>query len=156
MGFPRSLDATKHLFLALALSVSVSCGTCDSTSTGGQVFSEDPPLTIGGERPAPVVIPRDYDPGVAHPLVIVLHGFGPYTGVIQSAFFGVADMVDEKDFVLVRRGSSSRPAARAASTRHFGPFATVATYSSSTKRAAARRSLPMLPPIGFFNTAAEG
>jgi polyhydroxybutyrate depolymerase len=87
-------------FLLLALAVVLGCGSSND-GTGGQTFSETPPLEIGGERPAPVVIPRDYDPTVSHPLVIVLHGFGPYTGVIQSAFFGVTDMVESKDFVLV-------------------------------------------------------
>jgi polyhydroxybutyrate depolymerase len=78
-----------------------SAGTGGQGGTGGQMFSANPPLTIGGVRPSAVDIPRDYDPSVAHPLLIVLHGFGPYTGQIQAAFFGVLNMVDEKDMVVL-------------------------------------------------------
>jgi polyhydroxybutyrate depolymerase len=102
----------KRILPLLVLAAAVGCsdsnqnsggtsGAGGSAGVGGSNFSPDPPRTIGGDRPAIVEIPRDYDPSVSHPLLIVLHGFGPYTGVIQSAFFGVTDMVDEKDFVLI-------------------------------------------------------
>ena len=68
---------------------------------GGQAFSPDPPLVIGGdERPAEVDIPTDYDPAVPHPLVMVLHGFGA-TGFVETAYLQLFDFVDEKQFVLI-------------------------------------------------------
>ncbi len=78
-------------------------GTAGSGGTGGSggtAFSADPPLTIGGERPAAVDIPGGYDPTVGHPLVVVLHGFGA-SGQLQAEFFRLVDMVDEKDLVMV-------------------------------------------------------
>lgn len=60
----------------------------------------NPPLMIGGERPAMVQIPVDYDVTTRYPLVVVLHGRGA-SGVIQAFYFGLVDRVDTKDFVLV-------------------------------------------------------
>jgi polyhydroxybutyrate depolymerase len=121
-GCRPTLGPMKTLIPFLALTMVLGCGSTNSNNTGGSggtagtggtagaggaggtrgtVFSADPPLTIGGERPAAVDIPRGYDPSVEHPLVVVLHGFGPYTGQIQAAFFGLLNMVDEKDLVML-------------------------------------------------------
>ncbi len=100
-----------HIAL-LGFATLVACGTDGSSAageggsggmggTGGQVFSADPPLTLGGERPAAVDIPSDYDPTEAHPLIIILHGFGPFSGEIQAGFLGMLEMVDARDFVMV-------------------------------------------------------
>jgi polyhydroxybutyrate depolymerase len=97
----------KNPLSLLVFAMVLGCGSSDSTNTGGtggtrsQDFSADPPLTIGGERSAAVDIPEDYDPTVAHPLVIVLHGFGPFTGQVQAGFLGLLEMVDEKDLVML-------------------------------------------------------
>jgi len=48
-----------------------------------------------------VAIPSDYDPTVAHPLLVVLHGFGPYTGEVEAGFLGLLETVDTKDFVML-------------------------------------------------------
>jgi len=108
----------KNFIVLLGFATVLGCGTDNSSVTGdggtggmdrtdgmggsgGQVFSPDPPLTIGGDRPALVGIPLDYDPTVSHPLIIILHGFGPFTGEIQAGFLGMLDMIDEKGFVMV-------------------------------------------------------
>ena len=100
----------KYLISLLAFTMAFGCSSTDNGNTGGsggaggtggQDFSPDPPLVIGGERPATVDIPLDYDPNVTHPLLVFLHGFGTVAGVPQAAFFGVLDVVDEKDFVLL-------------------------------------------------------
>jgi poly(3-hydroxybutyrate) depolymerase len=58
-------------------------------------------LAIGtNERPAEVDIPTDYDPGVAYPLVVVLHGRGA-DGRTQTAYLQLFNFVDEKQFVLL-------------------------------------------------------
>ncbi len=105
----------KKLISFLVLTMALGCGSTDSGNAGGsggsggtagtggaggQVFSADPPLTIGGERQAAVDIPGNYDPTVAHPLVVVLHGFGA-TAQIQAGFLGLLDMVDAKDLVML-------------------------------------------------------
>ncbi len=109
----------KKFLPLLVLATAIGCGSTDSGNsggsggaggtggiggtggTGGQVFSPDPPLTIGGERPAAVDIPTDYDPTVAHPLLMVLHGFGPFTGQVEAAYLGLPSLVDEKGFVML-------------------------------------------------------
>jgi len=97
----------KNLLSFLIFAMVLGCGSSDNTNTGGtggtggQDFSADPPLVIGGERPATVDIPADYDPTVAHPLVVFLHGFAPVGGEGQAAFLGVLNMVDEKNLVML-------------------------------------------------------
>ncbi|MBW2688278.1 MAG: hypothetical protein JRE19_20640, partial [Deltaproteobacteria bacterium] len=81
----------KTLICFLVLTMALGCGSTDSGNTGGtggqagaggtggtggQIFSADPPLVIGGVRPAMVDIPQNYDPTVTHPLLVFLHGFG--------------------------------------------------------------------------------
>jgi polyhydroxybutyrate depolymerase len=89
----------KNLISFLILAMLLGCG--DGDSAGGQDFSPDPPLVIGGdERPAEVDIPTDYDPTVPHPLVMVLHGIGA-NGFVETAYLQLFDFVDEKQFVLI-------------------------------------------------------
>ncbi len=88
----------KNLMFFLVLAMLLGCS---DGGTGGQDFSPDPPLVIGGdERPAEVDIPTDYDPTVPHPLVIVLHGFGA-DGRVETGYMQLFNFVDEKQFVLV-------------------------------------------------------
>ena len=69
--------------------------------TGGQNFLPDPPLVIGTEeRPSEVDIPRDYDPTVSYPLLMVLHGAG-VDGRTQAGYFQLFNFVDPKQFVMV-------------------------------------------------------
>ncbi len=60
----------------------------------------NPPLVLGGERPAMVQIPSDYDYNSRYPLVMVLHGRGA-DGLIQSAYLGLLPRVDSHQFILV-------------------------------------------------------
>ncbi|MFV8819656.1 alpha/beta hydrolase family esterase [Haliea sp. E17] len=63
--------------------------------------ASNPPLEIGGERPAQVEIPSNYDLNTRYPLVIVLHGYG-VTGSIESLYLGLDSRVDDKQVVLVK------------------------------------------------------
>lgn len=62
--------------------------------------ASNPTLTLGGERPAMVQIPSNYDINTRYPLVMVLHGRG-VDGWIQSTYLGLFDRVDSHQFVLV-------------------------------------------------------
>ncbi|MFK8048059.1 MAG: PHB depolymerase family esterase [Halioglobus sp.] len=63
--------------------------------------SSNPPLSIGTDRPAEVLIPSDYTATTRYPLIIVLHGYGA-SGAIQSGYLGLDGRVDSKQFVMVR------------------------------------------------------
>jgi len=106
----------KTLASVLLFAMTIGCSSSDGSSTGGTAgaggaagaggsggggFSADPPLMIGDERPALVAIPENYDPDVEHPLLVVLHGFGPFTGGLQAGFLGILDVVDEKNLVVL-------------------------------------------------------
>jgi polyhydroxybutyrate depolymerase len=99
-----------HFFLALAFTA-LATGCSDGSDGGDSGFrlqgcadnntcAPNPPLAIGGDRPAMVAIPADYDINTRYPLVMVLHGRG-VDGFIQSLYFGLFDRVESRDFVLV-------------------------------------------------------
>lgn len=69
---------------------------CADTSS----CAPNPPLEIGADRPAQVLIPSNYDPGTRYPLVITLHGYGAY-GTLQSSYLGLDARVDSAQYVLV-------------------------------------------------------
>lgn len=69
---------------------------CADTAT----CASNPTLTLGGERPALVRIPSDYDNTTRYPLIMVLHGRGA-TGEIQSLYFDLFSRVDSRQFILV-------------------------------------------------------
>ncbi|MEZ5570987.1 MAG: alpha/beta hydrolase-fold protein [Halioglobus sp.] len=69
---------------------------CADTGT----CASNPPLTLGGERPAMVQIPSNYDINTRYPLVMVLHGRG-VDGYIQAVYLGLFDRIDSKQFILI-------------------------------------------------------
>lgn len=99
----------QHLIAVLALTTIATA--CSDGSDGGSGFrlqgcadsgtcASNPPLEIGGERPAMVAIPADYNVNTRYPLVMVLHGRG-VDGFIQSLYFGLFDRVESRKFVLL-------------------------------------------------------
>ena len=58
------------------------------------------PTTVGGDRPAKVFIPEDYDAAKSYPLVILLHGFGA-TGAAEDLVFRLGRQVTDKQFLFV-------------------------------------------------------
>jgi len=75
---------------------------------GGDEVVDDPaapylPIpsgTLGGARPAKVTLPDDYDPAVAWPLVMLLHGYSA-DGFIQDFYLGVGAQADARDFIFI-------------------------------------------------------
>lgn len=60
----------------------------------------DPVRTIGGDRPATLTLPNDYEPGTAIPLVIVLHG---YTGNARwtNRYFGISQRIEPDQIAVI-------------------------------------------------------
>jgi len=62
--------------------------------------ASNPPLQVGGARPANVSIPSDYTPTTRYPLIVVLHGYGA-SGAVQAAYLGLSARVDSMQYVLL-------------------------------------------------------
>lgn len=74
------------------------CGSSSSAPTDSGIAPED--RVFGGDRPVTVFrSPEGADPNVSRPLVVVLHGYGA-SGLLQSIYFRLDKLVDEKNFLL--------------------------------------------------------
>lgn len=60
----------------------------------------NPASAIGGARPVTPVLPDAYDPDVAWPLVIVLHGYTA-SGGVQDLYFGTSERGRELGFITL-------------------------------------------------------
>lgn len=58
------------------------------------------PVFIGGDRPAEVLVPSDYDAGEPYPLLMVLHGYGA-SGRLQAGFLGLVERVEADGVIMV-------------------------------------------------------
>lgn len=101
---------TAHFSPALAAQVGLPALVLSALSCFGLGCGEeslpplpDPPnsvLTQAEDRPAQVYVPRDYDPSVAYPLVVLLHGYGAGGGA-QNLYFGLSNQTTAHQFILV-------------------------------------------------------
>ncbi|MBX3248352.1 MAG: alpha/beta fold hydrolase [Myxococcales bacterium] len=66
-----------------------------ATRDAGPTF----PTTIGGDRPAQVVLPREYD-GAPAPLIVLLHGFGA-SGSAQDLYLGLSRTARTRGVITV-------------------------------------------------------
>ena len=56
--------------------------------------------TIGGSRPATLVLPTAHDPQAPIPLLLALHGYSGYASMMDD-IFGIPDRVNSRRFALV-------------------------------------------------------
>ena len=56
--------------------------------------------TIGGSRPATLVLPAGHDPQTPIPLLLALHGYSGYASMMDQ-IFGIPDYVNTKNFALI-------------------------------------------------------
>ena len=56
--------------------------------------------TIGGDRPALLVLPSGYDPQTPLPLVLSLHGYTSHY-MFQNSYFGLSALVNSHNFALI-------------------------------------------------------
>lgn len=61
----------------------------------------DLPRILGGDRPARVIVPPDYDASETWPVVILLHGYSA-SGIAQDAYFRMSQTAREQGFLLLR------------------------------------------------------
>jgi polyhydroxybutyrate depolymerase len=62
--------------------------------------SKEASVVVGGDRPATVAIPRDYDRGHPAPLLILLHGYGS-SGREHDMYFHLGDLAAERGYLYV-------------------------------------------------------
>lgn len=67
----------------------------------GSAFSDDPPTTLGGDRPAKVTLPAGYSGEGSWPVVMLLHGYGA-NSTLQDLIFGLGPRQDDLGFILVQ------------------------------------------------------
>lgn len=91
-------NASMRFLLPLCLITACSTQTPEDT---GSTFDPNPPEELGGDRPADVVLPDDYDITQRYPLVIMLHGYGA-NSVLQDAIFGLTVRAEAGSFILVK------------------------------------------------------
>ena len=76
-------------------------------------------LTIGGDRPALLVLPAVHNPQSPLPLVLNLHGYGSHS-MAQNAYFGLSSLVDSHRFALIiPNGTRDREGRRAWNATEF-------------------------------------
>jgi polyhydroxybutyrate depolymerase len=108
----------RAILLVAAISVLGSCGSSSSASDPGSAVdgggggddgaidgATTPPATdggldgaIGGDRPVAVHVPPSYAPGVAMPLVIMLHGYSA-SGAIEESYLMLTAQADARGFL---------------------------------------------------------
>lgn len=55
---------------------------------------------LGGDRPVEPEVPSDFDPNQEYPLIMLMHGYTA-SGALQTAYFKLLDVIDEKQFILL-------------------------------------------------------
>ncbi len=90
-----------NAFLLLSL---FACGGSDAQDSGLQ---DDPrfdpsnwPTELGGERPASVITPAEYDGSSELPVILMLHGYA-VPGMFQDLVFQFAPRVETEGFILI-------------------------------------------------------
>lgn len=100
----------RHALLALGLLALVACGSGDAPADASPDSVLDssvdadattaPPRTVGGDRPARILVPPGYDPDIPTPLVVALH---PFTGnpIVIDAYLALTRHSRELGFLVV-------------------------------------------------------
>ena len=101
--------------------------------------------TLGGERPALLVLPADHDPETPIPLVLSLHGFTS-DSARHDRYFGLSKRVNVDRFALIMaNGTRETPMAIASGTPRT--FAATSTTPKSMTCSTFPGCLKKPPPI---------
>lgn len=112
-----SARTLRSLVLLTLLAAASACGSSDATPDGSVDAGPDAasdgaadatadaamdlPRILGGDRPARVIVPPDYDGSESWPVVLLLHGYTA-SGLAQDAYFRMSQTAREQGFLLLR------------------------------------------------------
>ncbi len=85
---------------------STSATTTSATSTSGSGGSGGFQGPIGDDRPVKVIVPPDYDPAIASPLVILLHGYSA-SGDLQELYLDLGKEASARGYLFAHPDGTS-------------------------------------------------
>lgn len=95
-------------FTALLSLTLTACGEISHTEWVADLSEEHIVHTLGGERPALLVLPADSDPETPIPLVLSLHGFTSHAAEHEH-YFGLSQRVNDDRFALIMANGTRDP-----------------------------------------------
>ena len=98
----------KVVFAALVSLISVACGEISPTKLIANLSENHIVHTLGGERPALLVLPADHDSETPIPLVLSLHGFTSHSAE-HDRYFGLSKRVNADRFALIMANGTHDP-----------------------------------------------
>ena len=102
------MSKKKIIFSTLLSLVFVACGEMPLNDLIDKLTQNHLVHTLGGERPALLVLPADHDPETPIPLVLSLHGFTSHSAE-HDRYFGLSKRVNANRFALVMANGTHDP-----------------------------------------------
>ena len=96
------------IFAALLSLTLVACGEISHTELVADLSKDHIVHTLGGQRPALLVLPTDHDPETPIPLVLSLHGFTSHSAQ-HDRYFGLSQRVNVDRFALIMANGTRDP-----------------------------------------------
>ena len=96
------------IFAALLSLTLVACGEISHTELVADLSKDHTVHTLGGQRPALLVLPTDPDPETPIPLVLSLHGFTSHSAQ-HDRYFGLSQRVNDDRFALIMANGTRDP-----------------------------------------------
>ena len=96
------------IFATLLSLISVACDEISHAELIANLSKNHLVHTLGGERPALLVLPADHDPETPLPLVLSLHGFTSHSAE-HDRYFGLSKRVNAHRFALIMANGTHDP-----------------------------------------------
>ena len=98
----------RSIFAILSSLIFAACGEISHAELIASLSENHLVHTLGGERPALLVLPADHDPEAPLPLVLSLHGFTSHSAE-HDRYFGLSKRVNADRFALIMANGTHDP-----------------------------------------------
>lgn len=98
----------RSIFAILSSLIFAACGEISHAELIANLSEDHLVHTLGGERPALLVLPADHAPETPLPLVLSLHGFTSYSAE-HDRYFGLSKRVNADRFALIMANGTHDP-----------------------------------------------